>query len=125
MEIANFYHDEFTEHLKVAEATQLALKEPFGQLVQLSVETIRNNGALIFFGNGGSASDAQHLATELTVRYTKIRPAIAAMALTTDTSALTANRGFGSTGRSRHRDFDIGQKPKCPASPKNCQIFRD
>jgi len=90
MEIANFYHDEFTEHLKVAEATQLALKEPFGQLVQLSVETIRNNGALIFFGNGGSASDAQHLATELTVRYTKIRPAIAAMALTTDTSALTA-----------------------------------
>ena len=44
----------------------------------------------MFFGNGGSASDAQHLATELTVRYIQDRPAIAAIALTTDGSALTA-----------------------------------
>jgi D-sedoheptulose 7-phosphate isomerase len=42
------------------------------------------------FGNGGSAADAQHLATELTVRYKSDRAAIAAVALTTDTSALTA-----------------------------------
>lgn len=47
-------------------------------------------GTLIFFGNGGSAADAQHLATELTVRYQSNRRAIAAIALTTDTSALTA-----------------------------------
>ena len=44
----------------------------------------------MFFGNGGSAADAQHLAAELTIRYKKNRPAIAALALTTDTSALTA-----------------------------------
>ena len=44
----------------------------------------------MFFGNGGSAADAQHLATELTIRYKHDRVAIAAIALTTDTSALTA-----------------------------------
>jgi D-sedoheptulose 7-phosphate isomerase len=44
----------------------------------------------MFFGNGGSAADAQHLATELTVRYRQNRAPIAAIALTTDTSALTA-----------------------------------
>ena len=44
----------------------------------------------MFFGNGGSAADAQHLATELTIRYKSDRAAIAAIALTTDGSALTA-----------------------------------
>jgi D-sedoheptulose 7-phosphate isomerase len=45
---------------------------------------------LFFLGNGGSAADAQHLATELVVRFKADRPAIGALALTTDTSALTA-----------------------------------
>jgi D-sedoheptulose 7-phosphate isomerase len=54
------------------------------------VKSIRGGGKLMFFGNGGSAADAQHLATELTVRYKADRAAIAAIALTTDTSALTA-----------------------------------
>jgi D-sedoheptulose 7-phosphate isomerase len=50
-----------------------------------------NNGhKIILFGNGGSAADAQHIATELTVRYTKNRRALAALSLATDTSALTA-----------------------------------
>ena len=44
----------------------------------------------MFFGNGGSAADAQHLATELSVRYKRDRAPIAAIALTTDSSALTA-----------------------------------
>ena len=44
----------------------------------------------MLFGNGGSAGDAQHLATELTVRYKADRAPIAAIALTTDTSTLTA-----------------------------------
>jgi D-sedoheptulose 7-phosphate isomerase len=44
----------------------------------------------LFFGNGGSAADAQHLATELSVRYVDDRPPIAAIALATDGSALTA-----------------------------------
>ena len=90
MNIANFYDEEFTEHLAVAEATRSALRGAFGRLLELSAETIRNNGKLMLFGNGGSASDAQHIATELTVRYKQNRRAIAAIALTTDTSALTA-----------------------------------
>jgi D-sedoheptulose 7-phosphate isomerase len=53
-------------------------------------KALRNRKKLIFFGNGGSAAHAQHLATELTVRYKKNRKAMAAISLTTDTSALTA-----------------------------------
>ena len=49
-----------------------------------------NGGKLLFFGNGGSAADCQHLATELTIRYKQNRPPISALALTTDSSALTA-----------------------------------
>jgi D-sedoheptulose 7-phosphate isomerase len=86
----SFYQSEFVEHRAVAEATHRALEESFGRLLAQSVATIRNGGKILFCGNGGSASDAQHLATELTVRYIKNRPAIAAIALTTDTSALTA-----------------------------------
>jgi D-sedoheptulose 7-phosphate isomerase len=51
---------------------------------------IQGGGKILFFGNGGSAGDAQHLATELTIRYAKDRAPIAAIALTTDTSAITA-----------------------------------
>ena len=56
------------------------------------IETIRNGGKILFCGNGGSASDAQHIATELMVRlrHDNDRPAIPAIALTTDTSLLTA-----------------------------------
>ncbi len=51
---------------------------------------LRGGGTLFFAGNGGSAADAQHLATEYVVRYQSSRPAMRAMALTTDTSLLTA-----------------------------------
>ena len=80
----------FAEHRKVAEATPAAVREPFERLVALSVEAVRGGHKLLFFGNGGSAADAQHLATELTVRFERDRPPIAAIALGTDTSALTA-----------------------------------
>jgi D-sedoheptulose 7-phosphate isomerase len=58
--------------------------------VRACTKSIGAGGKLMFFGNGGSAADAQHLATELTIRYKKDRAAIAAIALTTDSSALTA-----------------------------------
>lgn len=90
MDLGRFYDSEWAEHLTVAEAARSALAEPFARLLRLSVEAVRAGNKLLFFGNGGSASDAQHLATELTVRYKRDRAPIAAIALTTDTSALTA-----------------------------------
>jgi D-sedoheptulose 7-phosphate isomerase len=54
------------------------------------VEALRGGGKLLFAGNGGSAADAQHLATEYVVRFRANRPALAAIALTTDGSLLTA-----------------------------------
>lgn len=53
-------------------------------------ETLRAGGKLLFAGNGGSAADAQHLAAEYVVRLRDDRPALAAVALTTDSSVLTA-----------------------------------
>ena len=54
------------------------------------VEAMRNGKTLYLFGNGGSAGDAQHIAAELVGRFTKERRALPAVALTTNTSALTA-----------------------------------
>ena len=54
------------------------------------LECVRAGGKLLFCGNGGSAADAQHLAAEYVVRFSRERTAIAAIALTTDTSVLTA-----------------------------------
>jgi D-sedoheptulose 7-phosphate isomerase len=53
-------------------------------------DTVKRGGTLFFCGNGGSAADAQHLATEYVVRYMRNRRAYPAVALTTDTSLLTA-----------------------------------
>jgi D-sedoheptulose 7-phosphate isomerase len=51
---------------------------------------LRNGGKICFFGNGGSAADSQHLATEFVVRFTRQRRALASIAFTTDTSLMTA-----------------------------------
>jgi len=59
-------------------------------LADLVATALRGGGKLLFCGNGGSAADAQHLATEYVVRYQQDRAPMAAMALTTDTSLLTA-----------------------------------
>jgi D-sedoheptulose 7-phosphate isomerase len=85
-----FFEAEFAEHQSVAAASAAALAGPFGRLVDCGVQAIRGGGKVLLFGNGGSAADAQHLATELTIRYIRDREPIAAIALTTDTSALTA-----------------------------------
>lgn len=90
MDLSAFFKAEFDEHHAVARRTEAALADSFAALVVACVASLRGGGKLLFFGNGGSAADAQHLATELTIRYKGDRPAIAAIALTTDTSALTA-----------------------------------
>lgn len=85
-----FFIAEAAEHRDVAEKTFAALKEPFGLCLALCATSVRNGGKILFFGNGGSAADAQHLATELSIRYSRDRDPIAAIALTTDSSTLTA-----------------------------------
>ena len=52
--------------------------------------SLRRGGKIVLFGNGGSAADAQHIAAEFVGRFLSDRPPLAALALTTDTSALTA-----------------------------------
>ena len=90
MDLAEYFKSEFAEHSDVARRSEAALSGAFAELVRVCVKSVRGGGKLLFFGNGGSAADAQHLATELTVRYRGDRAAIAAIALTTDGSALTA-----------------------------------
>jgi D-sedoheptulose 7-phosphate isomerase len=90
LDLASFFKAEFAEHHDVARRSEAALSNTFAELVRACTKSIQGGGKLLFFGNGGSAADAQHLATELTIRYKRDRVAIAAIALTTDASALTA-----------------------------------
>ena len=73
-------------------ATQVAAEQAdaIARVADRYEATLRNGGTLFFAGNGGSAADAQHIATEYVVRYQTNRPALRAVALTTDTSLLTA-----------------------------------
>ncbi len=64
--------------------------ETIAAIADTYVAALRSGGTLLFAGNGGSAADAQHLATEYVVRYQSNRPALRAVALTTDSSVLTA-----------------------------------
>jgi len=59
-------------------------------IAKFAVKTIETGGKIILFGNGGSAADAQHIAAELVGRYKTSRKGLPAIALTTDTSALTS-----------------------------------
>jgi len=85
-----FLQTELAEHRQVFEATAAAIGSSFSAALQLIETSITAGGKLLVFGNGGSAADAQHIAAECVIRYKNDRPAIAAIALTTDTSALTA-----------------------------------
>jgi D-sedoheptulose 7-phosphate isomerase len=72
-------------------ATQdAALLAAARKIAEVIVAALRAGNKLLIIGNGGSAADAQHIAAEIVGRYKQDRPAYAAMALTTDTSALTA-----------------------------------
>ena len=73
-----------------AERTASQLEAQIGAALALVQDTVARGGTLLFCGNGGSAADAQHLATEYVVRYMRNRRAYPAIALTTDTSLLTA-----------------------------------
>ena len=77
-----------TEHLAMCQHLA-ALDTHVDQAINACVYSLRGGGKLMLCGNGGSAADSQHLAAEFTGRFIKDRPPIAAIALSTDTSALT------------------------------------
>ena len=82
---------ELLEGVALRERAARDLAAPLAQAADLIARALRAGGKLLICGNGGSAADAQHYATELVARlYQRERPALAAIALTTDTSALTA-----------------------------------
>jgi D-sedoheptulose 7-phosphate isomerase len=81
---------ECAEHRAVFDATLAGLTQPFEQVLGIWENALRSGGKLLLFGNGGSAADAQHIAAEFVIRYKTDRPALPAIALSTDTSALTA-----------------------------------
>jgi D-sedoheptulose 7-phosphate isomerase len=85
-----FIRQELDEHRGVLESTGRYLEQSLPPVLKMLEDSVRAGGKLLLFGNGGSAADAQHIAAELVIRYKNDRPAIAAVALTTDTSALTA-----------------------------------
>ena len=85
---------QITQRLRDLAAVAVNAAEQLGPDVERAAvmmrEVLRHGGTLFFCGNGGSAADAQHLATEYVVRYMKNRRALPAIALTTDTSLITA-----------------------------------
>jgi D-sedoheptulose 7-phosphate isomerase len=73
-----------------ARATAAVLEKEIIGAAEMIRQTVRDGRTLFFCGNGGSAADAQHLATEYVVRYQRARRAVAAISLATDSSLLTA-----------------------------------
>jgi D-sedoheptulose 7-phosphate isomerase len=92
MNIENFWQSQTTDALRVLAAIQENehLKAQFIEFVHVCAEALRRGNKLLFAGNGGSAADAQHLAAELVVRFKRDRPGLPALALTVDSSVLTA-----------------------------------
>lgn len=78
------------EHIKILNLQNREIKKKISQISKLIILAIKNKKKILVAGNGGSAADAQHLSTELTVRLKYNRDALPCIALTTDTSALTA-----------------------------------
>ena len=85
--------DHLTRHSKMISELEESLDsfcEQIERIAMVCQNSISQGGKIMFIGNGGSAADSQHLATELVSRYKKDRPPIKAIALTVDSSCLTA-----------------------------------
>ena len=89
-DITGHFAKGLTELADVASAVARELGPQLARAHEMVRDTVSRRGKLLFCGNGGSAADAQHMATEYVVRYTRNRAAYPAIALTTDTSLLTA-----------------------------------
>lgn len=83
-------HQSIDEHIQVVERLASESFDLIRDIAELLKETFENGKKVLILGNGGSAADAQHIAAEFVGRYERERRALPAIALTTDTSALTA-----------------------------------
>ena len=86
---SNIKH-EFSEHLKVSKKTMESIDKQIEIAAKICIDSLKNGNKILIFGNGGSAADAQHIAAELVGRYKTERKGLSAIALTTDTSAITS-----------------------------------
>lgn len=80
---------ELQEHVRTVERL-IAQRSIIQEMADRIIDCLKASGKILFFGNGGSAADAQHLAAEFVIRYRKNRRSLPSLALTTDTSMLTA-----------------------------------
>jgi D-sedoheptulose 7-phosphate isomerase len=87
--VAALFDRLYGDHLAAFERAK-PLLAPTATLAEAVISVLRGGGKLLLCGNGGSAADAQHIATEFTVRYETTRRGLPAIALTTDSSAMTA-----------------------------------
>jgi D-sedoheptulose 7-phosphate isomerase len=81
---------ELNSHLNTLSEVINQMENDIEAACALAIKTLKRNGKILLIGNGGSAADAQHIAAELTGRYKTERKGLPAIALTTDTSAITA-----------------------------------
>ncbi|PIR32835.1 MAG: phosphoheptose isomerase [Alphaproteobacteria bacterium CG11_big_fil_rev_8_21_14_0_20_44_7] len=88
----NYIKQEYTKTKELFEKilSDDAFIQKIAELGEIATEIVRNGGKIMFCGNGGSAADSQHLAAELVSKLNYDRPGLNAIALTVDTSALTA-----------------------------------
>ncbi|NLD69375.1 MAG: phosphoheptose isomerase [Limnobacter sp.] len=106
--------DHFEDSARLKREAADLLAEPIARAVELITTAFASDHKLLVCGNGGSAADAQHLAAELIGRFERERPELAAIALTTDTSILTAvgndyafDQVFARQVRGLGRDGDV------------------
>lgn len=86
----DLFRQALSETIALHETVQRSGGQPLTDAAEAIVASLKQGGTVLVFGNGGSASDAQHMASELVGRYQRERGAMAAIALTTDTSVLTS-----------------------------------
>ena len=82
--------NEFVKHIETTEATMRSLGKEIELSANICISSLQNNGKILICGNGGSAADAQHIAAELVSRYKTERKGLGSIALSTDSSILTA-----------------------------------
>lgn len=90
LKIKEIFESEINKHILSIDFFLKNNFDDFKKFLDFVIKTVKKGNKIILFGNGGSASDAQHIAAELVVKYKKKRKSIPAISLTTDTSALTA-----------------------------------